>query len=84
MTEAELIARHVEENPRKPGPPDARLKDSGVAVWAFIAYLHAAVGGDLAQAASDYELSPEAAQAALAYYRRHQSLIDARIAWNAA
>ena len=83
MSETELIARYVEENPYKPGPPDARLKDSGVAVWAFIAYLHAAVAGDVTQAAADYELTPEAAQAALAYYRQHQPLIDARIAWNA-
>ncbi len=84
MNEAELIARHIEENPYKPGAADVRLKESGVAVWAFIAYWQAARGGDLAAAAADYELSPEATQAALAYYRQHRELIDARIAVNAA
>jgi hypothetical protein len=38
-----------------------------------------AVAGDLAQAAADYQISPEAAKAAVVYYHEHQAVIDARI-----
>jgi len=79
-----LIAQFMEENPQRPGPADARLKESGAAVWAIVEYLHAAVGGDLEQAARDYEIPIEAARAVLAYYGRNRSIIDARIAVNAA
>jgi uncharacterized protein (DUF433 family) len=84
MTDTELIACQIEENPYKPGVADARLKDSGVAVWAFIGYLQAARGGDVTAAATDYQLSPAATQAALAYYRQHRKLVDAQVAVNAA
>jgi hypothetical protein len=79
-----LIRRYIAENPNRPGPADARFSESGTALWAFIEYLNSAVAGDLEQAARDYELPREAAEAALAYYQQHQSLIDARIAVNAA
>jgi hypothetical protein len=36
------------------------------------------------QAARDYEIPMEAAEAAVAYYQQHRPLIDARIAVNAA
>ena len=79
-----LITQYIEENPLRPGPADARLKESGVAVWALISYLERAVGGDIEQAASDYEVPVPAVEAARAYYRRNRALIDARIALNAA
>ncbi len=79
-----LIARYIEENPHKPGPADARLKDAGTAIWALISYLDRAVDGDMAQAALDYQVPLEAIQAARAYYKQHRKLIDARIALNAA
>lgn len=84
MDEDALIARYIEENPRRPGPGDARLKDYGTAVWALIGYLRDAVDDDVEAAATDYAVPPEAVEAARAYYRRHQPVIDARIAWNAA
>ena len=79
-----LIARYIEENPHKPGPADARLKDAGTAVWALVSHLDRAVGGDVAQVALDYQVPVEAVQTARAYYKRHRKLIDARIALNAA
>jgi uncharacterized protein (DUF433 family) len=41
------------------------------------------VGDDVAQVAADYALPSEAVEAAMAYYRRHKDLIDARIVANA-
>jgi len=79
-----LIAQYIEENPLRPGPADARLKDFGVAVWALISYLTRAVGGDVEQAATDFEVPVAAVEAARAYYERHRAPIDARIAVSAA
>lgn len=76
--EAQLIERHIELNPHKPWLAEARLKGSGVAVWALVGHLPA-VGGDVERLAADYAIRPEAVEAALAYYRQHQGLIDARL-----
>jgi uncharacterized protein (DUF433 family) len=76
-----LIARYIEENPAKPGPADARLIGYGVPVWALIGYLPA-VGRRAQSVAADYDLPLEAVEAALAYYKQHQSAIDARLAAN--
>ena len=83
IDENALIQRYIEENPLQPGPADARLKDYGTALWALISYLDRAVDGDIEQAAVDYDVPVEAVHAALAYYRRHQAPIDARILLNA-
>lgn len=79
----QLIARHIEPNPQRPGRDEARLIDSGVPVWALAGYW-AAVDGNDARVAADYALPAEAVEAALAYYRRHKPLIDARIEANTA
>ena len=74
-TSDELVACHVAADPL--GRPDrARIAGSGVEVWALIAYLRAF---DTAQTAADYDLPPEAVEAALAYYERHRPVIDARL-----
>ena len=83
MQDDTLIARYIEQNPHYPSLDAARLRKYGVSVWSIIAHLHA-VGGDVAHVAADYGLPCEAVEAALAYYRRHKDLIDARIAANAA
>ncbi|MBI3978530.1 MAG: DUF433 domain-containing protein [Chloroflexi bacterium] len=83
MRTEELIERYVEEDPRRPGPAEARLRASSVPVWILVAQLDAA-NGDPARLAGDYHLPREAVEAALAYYRRHKRPIDARIALNAA
>ena len=81
---SELIERYIEENPRRRGPADARLKDEGTAVWALVSHLQAVAGGNLEATAEAYGITAEAMQAALAYYHQHREPIDARIAWNAA
>lgn len=77
------VDKFIESDPYKPGPAGARLKTSGVPIWALISYYKCAVHGDVEQTARDYELSEEEVAAALIYYHRHKKAIDARIAANA-
>jgi uncharacterized protein (DUF433 family) len=77
-----LIARYIEQHPRRPGIDEARLIGFGVPVWAIVGYSFA-VGGEIDRVASDYEVLEGAVRAALAYYRRHHAVIDARLAANA-
>ena len=77
----ELIARHIKPDPE--GRADrARLAGSGVELWALITHLRS-VGDDIVQTAADYDVPREAVEVALAYYRRHRAVIDARITLNA-
>jgi len=76
-----LIERHVELDPTRPYAAEARLVDSGVSVWAIIGHLPS-VDGDIDRAAEDYDLESDAVRAALAYYRLHQTQIDARLVAN--
>ena len=83
--EQHLIERHVDlDTDRYPsGRADARLRDSGVSVWAIVAFL-GVYGNDVDKVAEHFGLSREAVEAALAYYRRNKPYIDARIALNEA
>lgn len=83
VADTALIARHIEEDPYRPDPAEARLADSGVSVWAIIGYLPS-VDGDIERAAQDYEIDPDAVRAAVAWYHQHKVAIDARLAANAA
>ncbi|MBI2940770.1 MAG: DUF433 domain-containing protein [Chloroflexi bacterium] len=83
MGDEQLIERYIEPNPHRPGAAEARLIDYCVPVWALVAHLDA-VDGSADRLADDYRLPRETVLAALAYYRRHKNLIDARIAANAA
>ncbi|MBI4498192.1 MAG: DUF433 domain-containing protein [Chloroflexi bacterium] len=78
-----LIAKHIEPDPLRPGPDDVRLKPSGVPVWAIVGQ-YLALDRDAAQVARDYGIPLEAVEAALAYYERHQAVINGRLAANAA
>ncbi len=77
----ERFSRYIEENPFKPGLANARLAESGMAIWAFAGALEAAEN-DAAQIAQDYELSPEQVEAAIAYYQQYKEIIDDRRAAN--
>ena len=77
----DLIARHIEPSDEHPGPADVRLAGSGVPVWA-LAGQYVALDGDIAQISLDFDLPREAVEAAIAYYRRHRAVIDARLAAN--
>ena len=81
MQDEQQIERYIELNPHKPWLAEAWLKDYGIAVWALVGHL-GAVDGDVDRVAADYEVPRAVVEAALAYYRRHKSLIDARIAAN--
>ena len=81
VNDDELIARYIEPNPYHPSLDAARVRQYGVSVWSIIAHLHV-VGDDVTQVAADYALPSEAVEAAMAYYRRHKDLIDARIVAN--
>jgi uncharacterized protein (DUF433 family) len=79
MVATELITRHVQPNPHKPGPADAILRDSGVSVWILVeAYRASEKDADCV--AQTWNLPREAVAAALAYYAQHAAAIDARIA----
>jgi uncharacterized protein (DUF433 family) len=79
----ELIAEHIEQNPSLPGAADVRIRGHGVPVWALIGQ-HEATGRDAAAVARAYRIPRAAMDAALAYYRQHRAVIQARIDANAA
>jgi uncharacterized protein (DUF433 family) len=54
-----------------------------VPIWAIVGHWRA-VDEDGARVAQSYRIPREAVEAALAYYRRHAAVIDARLAANAA
>lgn len=74
-----LIAEYIEADLDHGNAGDARLKAFGVSVWALVGY-YLISHGDLVGVAEDYCVPREAVLAALAYYERHKSEIDARIA----
>ncbi len=80
LSDDELIEKYVEPDPNDDSPAFWRLKEEemGVPVWALIAVL-ADDESNAEQVAQDYRISPEAMDAALAYYRRKGRYIDA---WN--
>lgn len=83
--EQQMIERYVDLDTERysGGRADARLKDSGVSVWAIVAFLPV-YGNDLARVAQHFSLSETEVEAALAYYRRNKPYIDARLAFNEA
>jgi len=81
-SDEELIKKYVREDPVFPGAAEARIAEYGVPVWALIGYLKA-VGGDVERVVHDYDVSGEVMRAAVAFYRRNRSAIDARLTENA-
>lgn len=79
----ELMARWVRPERPYPGDPDAHIADTGIPVWALVGHWKM-TGRDAAVTAADYHLKPEAVQAAIAYYRLHRDVIDARLTANSA
>ena len=73
-----LIAHWIRPHPHRSGAADVVVAESNVPVYALIGDL-SVVAGDLDRVAADYEVPREAVEAALAYYRRHRDLIDARM-----
>jgi uncharacterized protein (DUF433 family) len=78
-----LVVRWIEPHPHRPGSAEVVIRDSKIPVYALVAY-YLGSGEDVERVARDYRVPVEAAQAALAYYRRHRAVIEDRIAANAA
>ncbi len=84
LDEQQLIEKHVDlDYDRYGGRADARLKESGVSIWAIVGYL-GVYDGDVDEVARIYGLSHEEMDAALAYYRRNKKYVDARVLLNEA
>jgi uncharacterized protein (DUF433 family) len=74
-----LIERHIEQDPSRPGPADARIIQYGVPVWTLVGSVQAA-DGEAEPVSRDYQIPVEAVEAAIVYYLRHKAAIDARLA----
>ena len=83
--EQQLIERYVDPDVARyaGGRADARLRDSGVSVWAIIAFLRV-YDDDVARVADHFSISEVEVDAALAYYRRNKKYVDARLTLNEA
>ena len=77
-----LIDAWIEPDPYRSGAADVRIREYGVHIWALIGHL-LGVDGDVDQVAQDYVIPVDAVRAAQAFYARHTTIIDARIAANA-
>ena len=82
MTDEHLIGERIKE-PAQPGDHEARLRNTGIPVWALIDYLKAA-RNNLETVAAAHEVPVDDVRAAVAYYKRHRDSIDARLQANAA
>lgn len=73
-----LIAKYIRQDPNRSGRDRAQTgtEDGTVSVWIVVSYLKAA---DVSEVAHAYDVPEDAIIAAIAYYRRHRDLIDARI-----
>lgn len=79
-TDYELIASWIRPKRLYPGDAHARIVDSGVPVWALVGHYRGSKDAGLT--ADEYRLPREAVAAAIAYYRLHRDLIDARLLAN--
>jgi uncharacterized protein (DUF433 family) len=75
QTEDALIAEWIEPNPDKGGRDEYRLRRYGIAVWAIAGYWRAGER-DVERVARDFAIPRDAAEAALAYYKRNTVVLD--------
>lgn len=81
--EQQLIDAYIDSDTDRyhGGRADARLRRSGVSVWAIVAYLPV-YQHDLDQVAEHFGITHDEVEAALAYYERNKAYIDARLVLN--
>jgi uncharacterized protein (DUF433 family) len=87
MGEQQLPAHWITPHPYKAGTDEVILRRSDIPDWAIIGDFTAqgpAMDAEVPAVAADYGVPVEAVRAALAYYRRHQAVIDNRLAANLA
>jgi uncharacterized protein (DUF433 family) len=84
-TDAQLVEEHIDGDFDRyaGGRADARLRESGVSVWAIVSFLKV-YSGNVTKVAEHFDLTREEVEGALAYYRLNKSFIDARVALNEA
>ena len=75
------IKQQFGPHPANPSLDEYWLPEPGVPVWAIIGG-YRAEGGNVDDVAAAYHLLREQVEAALAYYQRHRTLIDNRLAQN--
>ena len=73
-----IIAKHIDPHPHGFGPARARLHGPGVSVAALIANLEA-LNGDVQKTAADFNATVEEVLAAIYFYWKNQTVIDAEI-----
>jgi uncharacterized protein (DUF433 family) len=77
VEETELDAM-VEQDPRRPGRHNARMRDYGTHVWALIAALQGN-NWDMTRVAAEYHMPEVAIRAAIRYYEQNREFIDAEL-----
>ena len=84
-SDQQLVERYIDQEVERypSGRADARLRESGISVWAIVAFLRV-YDNDRRKVAEHFDLSREDVAAALAYYRLNKPHIDARITLNEA
>lgn len=78
-TAEQVIASYIGADPHRYGVQYATLREEGIPVWALIGHL-IGVNWNVRQVADDYEIAPEAVEAAIIYYQQHKDALDAVIA----
>ncbi len=78
-TAKQAITHYIGADPHRHGAHYAILREEGIPVWALIGHL-IGVNWDVRQVAEDYEIAPEAVEAAVSYYQQHKDALDAVIA----
>jgi hypothetical protein len=80
VDDQQLIDQYIELDPQRPTPDEAILKGTyPIKVWAIVGHYLYTVGEKAHQVAEDYGVPEEAVHAALAWYKRYESLIDNRL-----
>ena len=78
-TAEQAIAHYIGTDPHRHGVQYAILREEGIPVWALISHL-IGVNWDVQQTTEDYEIAPEAVEAAVIYYQQYKDALDAVIA----
>jgi uncharacterized protein (DUF433 family) len=81
LTQAELLAKHIDTTSPDAASDGPSLDESGTPLWVIISYARA-VDWDVALVADTYGVTEEAVRAAFGYYAQHAKLIDAQIVVN--
>ena len=80
-TDRGLVAALIERDPYHPGAMNVAVRERHIPVWALVDHL-VVTDGNIEQTAAAYHISTDAVRAALAYYKDHKEIIEARLEAN--